>query len=64
MKYPDIHVPMIGEDGNSFAILARAMKAMREAGLSQEKRALFVSEATSGDYDHLIGTVMEWFDTD
>ena len=64
MKYPDIHVSLIGEDGNSFAILGRAMKAMRQAGLKKGEIMLFVNEAASDDYDHLLRTVMEWFDTD
>jgi len=61
-RFPEIHVPLVGEDGNAFAILGRVQRAMRRAGVEAEERAAFQSEATSGDYDHLIRTVMEWVD--
>lgn len=64
VKYPNVKVPMIGEDGNAFAILGRVQTALRRAGVSREERDAFVDEATSGDYDHLIGTVMEWVEVD
>lgn len=62
MKHPDITIPMVGEDGNAFAILGRVNREMRRAGLTTEERAEFTAEATSGDYDHLLATVMKWFD--
>jgi len=62
MKHPDITIPMVGEDGNAFAILGRVNREMRRAGLTAEERAEFTAEATSGDYDHLLATVMKWFD--
>lgn len=55
---------LVGRDGNAFAILGRARRAARKAGWSEERWEEFYAEATSGDYDHLLGTVMEWFDTD
>jgi len=33
---------------------------MRQNGLADEWK-VFESEATAGDYDHLLRTVMEWF---
>ena len=51
---------LIGEDGNAFNILAKARRALRDAGRGDEW-ATFEAEATSGDYDHLLVTVMEWF---
>lgn len=63
-KYPNIVVPMVGEDGNAFSILGRVKKAMRKNGLGKEEQDAFVSEATSGDYDHLIRTVMEWVEVE
>lgn len=64
VKYPEIHVQLIGQDGNAFFILGRCLQAMRRAGLSQEERDEFQKEATSGNYDHLLATCMEWFDVD
>ena len=63
-KYPDIHVKLVGQNGNAFNILAICLQAMRRAGLSQEERDAFHKEATSGNYDHLLVTCMEWFDVE
>jgi hypothetical protein len=62
VKHPDITISLSDEDGNAFAILGRVNREMRRAGLSQAERAAFTKEATSGDYDHLLVTVMRWFD--
>lgn len=58
--YPDVTVPLSGEDGNGFFIIGRTMKALRRAGIGGEEIARFKNEASSGDYDHLIQTVMRW----
>jgi len=62
MRHPEITIPLIGEDGNAFAILGRVNREMRRAGLSADERKEFTDEATSGDYDHLLQTVMAWFE--
>lgn len=62
VKYPEIHVQLVGLDGNAFVILGRCFDAMRKAGLSKEERDSFRKEATSGNYDHLLATCFEWFD--
>lgn len=38
--------------------------AMRRAGLSQEERVAFYTEATSGNYNRLLATCMEWFEVE
>jgi hypothetical protein len=48
-------------DGNAFAILGACGKAMKRADRYDEWKA-FHTEATAGDYDHLLRTVTEWFD--
>ena len=55
-----VTVPLVGEDGNAHAILGRILNALRKAGYSQEARDAFLAEATSGDYDHLLRTAMDW----
>lgn len=60
-KYPNISVPLAGEDGNAFSILARCRRAMSRAGLSEDEINAFTAEATSGDYDNLLRTVIRWF---
>lgn len=64
IKYPEIYVQLVGLNSNAFSILGRCLEAMRRAKLSQEERDAFYKEATSGNYDHLLATCMEWFDVD
>jgi hypothetical protein len=59
-KYPDITVQLTNEDGNAFAVLGRVNRALRQAGISPAERDAFVQEATAGDYDALLQTVMRW----
>ena len=63
-KYPDITVELVGQNGNAFHILGICLRAMRRAGLSQEERDAFQKEATSGNYDNLLCTCMEWFNVE
>lgn len=64
VKYPQVRVELAGEDGNAFSILGRVTGAMREAGLSEEQRKEFLHEATSGDYNHLLMTVLKYVTVD
>jgi len=59
-KYPDITVPLVGEDGNAYAILGRVSRALRQAGIPDDERQAFLAEATQGSYDELLQTVMRW----
>jgi hypothetical protein len=52
---------LIGHDGNAFNILGKARRALRLAGRGDEWTT-FEAEATSGDYDHLLATAMDWFE--
>lgn len=63
-KYPNITVQLTGKDSNAFNLLGICLQAMRRAGLSKEERDAFQKEATSGDYNHLLYTCMEWFDVE
>jgi hypothetical protein len=54
---------LVGEDGNAFSILARARRALQDAGRGDEWAA-FQAEATSGGYDHLLVTAMRWFEVE
>ena len=63
-KYPQINVQLVGLDGNAFSILGRAQKAAKRAGLDKAEIEKYVDEATSGDYDHLLLTTMNWFSTE
>ena len=49
-KYPDVHVKLVGFDGNAFTVLGRVAQAMRLHGLSDAEVKAFMAEATAGDY--------------
>lgn len=51
-----------GEDGNAFAVMGRAKKALKEAGYSKEYIDQYINEATKGDYDHLLRVTMDYVD--
>lgn len=53
-------VKLIGEDGNAFAVLAAARKAMKKAGWDKKEIEDFLEEAMSGDYNNLLQTVMKY----
>ncbi len=59
-KFPNVVVKLTSEDGNSFSILGRVERALRQAGVSKEDRTAYMDEATSGDYDHLLQITMAW----
>lgn len=63
IKYPHINIPMVGEDGNAFSILGRVSRIMKQNKIHNEWEE-FHAQATSGDYNKLLSTVMEWFSVD
>jgi hypothetical protein len=54
-------VNLIDQDGNAFAILARCQSAARRAAWDERYLEEFLDEATAGDYNHLLRTVMDYF---
>lgn len=59
-KYPNVQVQLSNQDGNAFMIIGRVQKALRNAGATPTELDEFINEATSGDYDHVIQTCMDW----
>jgi hypothetical protein len=53
---------LIGEDGNVFYILGKAVREARRAGWSEEKIAEFKEKAMSADYDNALRVCMDYFD--
>jgi len=62
-RYPDVHVPLVGHDGNAFSIIGRVRKALLKHGADKETVEQYIAEATSGDYDNLLYVTMCWVDT-
>ncbi len=60
-NYPTVVVKLVGEDGNAFSIMGRVAKALKRAGISQSEVDRFYEECkSSGSYDNLLVTVMQW----
>ena len=57
-------VKLVGQDGNAFAVLGACRRAAKDAGWSDDRIETFVTDATAGDYDHLLGTAMKYFDVE
>lgn len=52
---------LTGEDGNAFAILGRAKRALEKAGQGHLVTEM-TNKAIAGDYNHLLATVQEYID--
>ena len=63
VKYPDVNVSLIGEDGNAFSILGRVQRAMRRKDVSEAEIRAYVNEATAGDYDNLLAVTCKYVNT-
>ncbi len=63
-KYPHITVRLTGTDGNAWAVLGAVNKALHENGIPKAEIDAFFDEATSGDNDHLMQTVMRWVEVE
>lgn len=63
-RYPQARVRLVDEDGNAFAILGRTKRALLQAGAEEDDIAAFFREATAGDYDHLLATVLRWVEVE
>ena len=57
-------VKLIGNDGNAFSILGRVKLALKRAGADKEYIDQYLSEATLGDYDHLLAVSMGYVDVE
>lgn len=61
-RYPRIRVELVGRDGNAFAMLSRVRRALSRHGVPYPEIQQFTDEATKGDYDHLLRTILTWVD--
>ena len=64
IKYPNITVSLVGQNGNAFNILGICTRAMKQADLPQTEIDSFMTEATNGGYNHLLQTAMTWFNVE
>ena len=47
VKFPDVTVPLVGQDGNAFAIIGRTRRALKRGGATPEEIKAFTTETTS-----------------
>jgi hypothetical protein len=59
VKFPQVKVKLVGEDGNAFAIMGRVVHAMKRAGIPKADQDVYTNEATSSDYAHLLVVTMQ-----
>ena len=52
---------LLGEDGNAFVLLGKARRVALQNNMDWDK---IKKEATSGDYDNLLRTMMKYFEVD
>lgn len=62
MSAERIQVEGLFDDGNAFFVLGKCKKAAAKAGWTDEQYSAFAKETRSGDFDHLIQTVMTHFE--
>lgn len=60
MEKPVVKGPV---DGNAFAVIGAARKALRRAGQGDKVEEM-TKKATSGDYDHLLAVIQEYVEFD
>jgi hypothetical protein len=62
--HPRPRVELVGTDGNAFELLGLVFRTLREAGWSKEEIDAFQADATEGDYDYLLRTVMKYLEVE
>lgn len=55
-------VQLIGQDGNAFAIMGRTTDALKKAGNDKAIVDSYLSQAQSGDYDHLLKVTLAFIE--
>ncbi len=60
MPITNLKVKLIGEDGNAFYILGKVRATLQQNGYDKDFIETFTKKATSGDYTHLLATVMDY----
>ena len=53
-------VRLVGQDGNAFSVMGAVKQALKQAGADKEYIDIYMSEAMSGDYNHLLAVSMDY----
>ena len=62
MEKPKVN--LIGEDGNIFAILGRAGRALRQAGQPEQAKEMYDRVTSCGDYNKALNIISEYVETE
>jgi hypothetical protein len=54
-----VKMKLVGLDGNAFSLMGAFSSNARKQGWSKEEINVVIQECMSGDYDHLLVTLME-----
>jgi hypothetical protein len=58
MSAKKVVLELVGIDGNAFAIMGAFERNARRQGWTKEEINAVLKEAKSGDYDHLLATII------
>lgn len=59
-----INMSLVGMDGNAYSIMGNFSKQAKREGWTKEEIDKVLTECQSGDYDHLIITMLEYTNVD
>jgi hypothetical protein len=57
-----VTLTLIGIDGNAFYLMVAFSKAAKQQGWSADEISKVITEAMSGDYNHLLATLVDHCD--
>lgn len=61
VKYPEITVKLVGQNGNVFNLIGICTQAMQRAKVSRAEREAFVEEVTHAEnYAEALAIMMRW----
>jgi len=55
-----VNLELIGVNGNAFMIMGVFQRQAKKEGWTQDEIDLVLKEAKSGDYDHLLATIINY----
>jgi hypothetical protein len=50
---------LVGLDGSAYSVMGAFQRAARQQGWTKDEIKVVLDEAMSGDYDHLLVTIMD-----
>lgn len=54
-----VSLDLADSDGNAFAVMANFQRATKREGWKSEEIDKVLTEAKNGDYNHLLGTILD-----